>query len=441
MRNINTPATAVSKSAKPRAAAHRPRSKPVSTATVKSKRSRLKSSGTTACSKAIDVGPDSKWAISYQEAVARFQLKVAPEILDVATKAHLQCTHVDEVIESIRVNGQRVPVVLDHDDRIIDGVARMIACHELGIEPKCVRLAGNTSSTDAWMAYNRARRHLSVGERSLLAFYEAQAAGVKLGNNDPTKLTQAAIAESHGLSTRTLQRTGALLSAAANVDMTAQVTKRLAGGASPGTLLREMKAHGNRANVNAIAAATPKALATLTGMQKSGAKFDFLYVDCPWDYGADEASSWSAAPHKHYPVMPLQDIKALGHQVKAICAPDSLVWFWVPNSLIESGLEVLAAWGFNMVTVMAWVKRSSPPTKGAVSPQHETLIVGMRGNGLPKAANEAPAPSVHEESISRHSAKPAWFAEQIERMYPHAAKLEMFSRQPRANWHAWGNEA
>ncbi len=40
-----------------------------------------------------------------------------------------------------------------------------------------------------------------------------------------------------------------------------------------------------------------------------------------------------------------------------------------------------------------------------------------------------------------HSAKPAEVMDRIERLYPHARRLETFARSRRAGWDAWGDEA
>jgi N6-adenosine-specific RNA methylase IME4 len=49
--------------------------------------------------------------------------------------------------------------------------------------------------------------------------------------------------------------------------------------------------------------------------------------------------------------------------------------------------------------------------------------------------------SVVEAPRGRHSEKPKVFYELIERMYPHATRLELFARgKQRPGWTFWGNE-
>ena len=73
--------------------------------------------------------------------------------------------------------------------------------------------------------------------------------------------------------------------------------------------------------------------------------------------------------------------------------------------------------------------------------QHELLLICTRGE-MP-----APAPSARPSSVIRvpraekHSAKPAIVYEQIEAMYPDLPRLELFARNARTGWDAWGNQA
>lgn len=57
----------------------------------------------------------------------------------------------------------------------------------------------------------------------------------------------------------------------------------------------------------------------------------------------------------------------------------------------------------------------------------------------------APEPGTQPESViaakrGRHSEKPTAVAEMIERLWPDAAKIELFARAARAGWDGWGNQ-
>jgi len=99
--------------------------------------------------------------------------------------------------------------------------------------------------------------------------------------------------------------------------------------------------------------------------------------------------------------MPLADIKALG--VENVVNENAHLYLWCLNSVMDWGFEVARAWGFDPKTVITWIK------------------TGKGGFG-------------------EHSEKPNIFYEYfIERMSPDPY-LELFARQRREGWDAWGNE-
>lgn len=73
-----------------------------------------------------------------------------------------------EFVEDIRVNGQREPVVLDADGRLLDGRNRARACQALGIDVKETRYSGD--DVEAWIiSHNVHRRHLTESQRAMVA--------------------------------------------------------------------------------------------------------------------------------------------------------------------------------------------------------------------------------------------------------------------------------
>jgi hypothetical protein len=54
------------------------------------------------------------------------------------------------------------------------------------------------------------------------------------------------------------------------------------------------------------------------------------------------------------------------------------------------------------------------------------------------APDHGRTPQLMKAPRGLHSAKPAAFAEMIEQLFPTVPKLEMFARQVRAGWDAWG---
>ena len=164
-------------------------------------------------------------------------------------------------------------------------------------------------------------------------------------------------------------------------------------------------------------------------------RYGVLYADPPWRFEPySRETGLNRAADNHYPTMTLDEIKRL--QVPA--AKDCVLFLWATAPMLCEALEVLRAWGFAYKSHCIWAK----PRKGTgfwFRNAHELLLVGTRGNVAAPAPGHQPL-SVIEAAATRHSKKPEAFAEMIERLFPRTGKLEMFARQSRLGWHAWGNE-
>ena len=162
--------------------------------------------------------------------------------------------------------------------------------------------------------------------------------------------------------------------------------------------------------------------------------FPVIYADPPWQY--EHPISDSRRIENQYPTMPIEEICAL--PVESIAAPDSILFLWVTTPLLEKGLRVMEVWGFEYRTSMVWVKPSIGPGQW-VRQRHEYLLIGVRGN-IPTPKGENKPDSVIEAPREEHSKKPDIVYEIIEKMYPELPKVELFCRNPREGWTAWGNE-
>lgn len=338
----------------------------------------------------------------------------------------------EAILESIRAHGQLVPVLLGPGGEVIDGRLRMNALRELGIEPKTVRAANDEVSV--WHATNMARRHLSTNERALIAA-EMTKLRKRGANGRSAGISQGAAAAACGVSVDSIGRVNRILAE------DPAMLPRIAGGASLPGLLREIQAKSHARKAARWARRNGAAKNALTNAIAAGVRASVIYADPPWDYDKPASKVTGAGnPRVAYPTMTLEQIKAV--PVSKMADQDSVLWLWTPNCLIPQALGVMQAWGFRYVTSMVWQKRGGVPTLGSVRPMHETVLVGRRGAGVQHCGKQA-APSCYSDDRSRrgnHSVKPLWFAEQIERLYPRVAKVELFCRSPRKGWLAFGNQ-
>jgi N6-adenosine-specific RNA methylase IME4 len=163
---------------------------------------------------------------------------------------------------------------------------------------------------------------------------------------------------------------------------------------------------------------------------------DIVYADPSWKYSFSKSTSRSI--ENHYPTMDLAAIKTLGSKLPM--KHDSLLLLWATAPKLPQALEVMAAWGFEYKSCAVWDKVLMGMGywwRG----QHELLLVGTRGRFKPPKPSGRAA-SVIKERRGRHSAKPLVVYEWIEKNWPPEqwSLLELFARQKRPSWSAWGNE-
>jgi N6-adenosine-specific RNA methylase IME4 len=155
--------------------------------------------------------------------------------------------------------------------------------------------------------------------------------------------------------------------------------------------------------------------------------------------------------------MKLPEILAL--PVREVAARDCHLFLWTTGPHLQQAFQVMAAWGFRYSSLgFVWVKRhktagdsDTPGSRplfmdardlnwgpGYTTRQNaELVLLGRRGS--PKRL----AKDVFQIMVAprrEHSRKPDEFFPRVER-YCAGPRLEMFPRQTREGWDAWGNEA
>ena len=116
-----------------------------------------------------------------------------------------------------------------------------------------------------------------------------------------------------------------------------------------------------------------------------------------------------------------------------------MLYLWVPAPKLYEACSVVDAWGFDYRTCGVWLK-DRLGLGYWFRQRHEQLFVAVRGNPVPPADNDRPD-SVIEAPRGEHSQKPSVVAEMLDRIFPGVPKVELFARQARPDWTAWGNEA
>lgn len=189
-------------------------------------------------------------------------------------------------------------------------------------------------------------------------------------------------------------------------------------------------------------------------------KYDVVLADPPWNFDVwNEDTGSGRSPSAHYKTQSLEWICNLG--VSDLADRNCALFLWVPWPRIFDAQLVMKAWGFRYATLgFEWWKLN----KGWQS--YLANFVGMTsyrlletmfhfGMGYYTRANSEPCllgikgsmpVKVHDERnfiispLRKHSQKPDEQYDKIERLYPGMKYLELFARQRRPGWDAFGNE-
>ena len=165
--------------------------------------------------------------------------------------------------------------------------------------------------------------------------------------------------------------------------------------------------------------------------------FNIILADPPWKH-EQETGYKNAKTTRHYDVMPLEKIKSFLSDIEIKISDNSACFLWVPNPLLHFGLEVLESWGFKYKTNFVWIKKGMSGPGWYQANFHELLLMVVRGSFKPLIAERVK--SFFTAQRREHSRKPVETYRLIEKMYPKASYIELFSRNERKGWNSYGNE-
>ena len=168
--------------------------------------------------------------------------------------------------------------------------------------------------------------------------------------------------------------------------------------------------------------------------------YDIIMADPPWRFATRSPKGITVkGAGGQYSTLSLADICDL--PVTGLAAPNCLLWLWATNPMLPQAFEVMAAWGFTFKTAGHWSKRTvnnrqAFGTGYILRCAGEPFLIGTRG----KVKTSRSVRSVIEGPVREHSRKPDEAYDAAEALIPEARRLEMFSRQRRIGWDAWGDQ-
>lgn len=173
-------------------------------------------------------------------------------------------------------------------------------------------------------------------------------------------------------------------------------------------------------------------------------KFVTVMADPPWQF--QNRTGKVAPEHKRltrYPTLPLKDICDI--PVKDCVEDNAHLYLWVPNALLEEGLKVMKAWGFEYKANIVWhkIRKDGGPDGRGVGfyfrNTTELILFGVRGHMRTLAPGRSQV-NIIKTMKREHSRKPDEQYDLIQRCSP-GSYLEIFGRGQRDGWAVFGNQS
>lgn len=368
---------------------------------------------------------------------------------------------IERLADDICTFGQRQPIVV-LDGKVLDGRNRQAACLFANIEPVYAPYDGD-DPLNFVLSLNLHRRHLTESQRAMVAakivdwergLNQATAGSANLPTREAAR--RLSISERAVIAAKRIREHGSAELVHAIEDGRIKVhtgealswleqeeQARILREEEKQVVARAKEIRARRQKLNHEGRLRHMALVAEAGRMAAGtvtALYPVIYADPPWKFGVhSEVTGREKSAENHYPTMDTEAICGVLDEAGGVAARDAVLFLWATNPMLPDALRVMHAWGFTYVHHWIWDKEIAG-TGYWGRDRHELLLIGRRGSPATPLPGSQPE-TVYREPKGRHSAKPDWFAEQIERLYPGVPRIELFCRNPRPGWEAWGFEA
>ena len=170
-------------------------------------------------------------------------------------------------------------------------------------------------------------------------------------------------------------------------------------------------------------------------------EYQIIYADPPWKYNRNVGEGIAS---EEYSLMSNDKIASYLSDNKIHAEEDSMLFLWVTFPMLKEGLEVLNSWGFEYKTCgFNWIKlnKNGKPFFGIghyTKSNSELCLIGIKGKGL-IILDDTISQIVMTEK-DKHSKKPEEIPELIVRLVGDRKRVELFARKKREGWDVYGDE-
>lgn len=192
--------------------------------------------------------------------------------------------------------------------------------------------------------------------------------------------------------------------------------------------------------------------------------YDLILADPPWEYREPDAvrkfpGTRTAVVDNQYDTMTVAAmVETFRPLIDDWAAADCALAMWSTWPKLPEMMDLGKGWGFDFVTgLLVWVKMAPGFVPGQIrlaTPDLDAEVgcglgfysrsgsefVTLWRRGKPPLPEDRTIRQVLHAPRREHSRKPDESYRRIEALWPNARRLEMFARQRRPGWDAFGNE-
>ena len=178
-----------------------------------------------------------------------------------------------------------------------------------------------------------------------------------------------------------------------------------------------------------------------------------ILIDWPWLFRTRSDKGDGRSARRHYDCMTQTDMLDLAQDIRELAHRDAVMFSWTTDTHLADAIELMTACGFRYKTVgFYWAKLNRDDSKFtgmgfwtranpeqvlcSIDAEDAQCLLGTRGS--PKR-DRKDVPKLIEAPRREHSRKPDEIYQRIERLVP-GPYLDLFAREHRPNWTAWGHE-
>lgn len=173
-------------------------------------------------------------------------------------------------------------------------------------------------------------------------------------------------------------------------------------------------------------------------------KYQIIYSDPPWPQQKGNIRRCRPNQGKvlDYPTETVERCFTLQDCFLGNAAEHHNVFMWSIDRFLIVTEQEMAKRGYKLHARFIWDKGNGIAPAFTVRFSHEYLLWFYKPGKMlkPCVGTRGKYTTVFREAATYHSHKPEYVYEMLEEMFPNTAKIELFARNTREGWDAWGNQ-